>query len=89
MIKHKSIYIIKVINMSEKIEVQLSEEASRLVYEGYELKKDKYESFDEYKEELNVWLNLKMKETNLKSELECVKEQIRELEMKRLKSSGE
>jgi len=75
--------------MSEKIEVQLSEEASRLVYEGYELKKDKYESFDEYKEELNVWLNLKMKETNLKSELECVKEQIRELEMKRLKSSGE
>ena len=75
--------------MSEKIEVQLSEEASRLVYEGYELKKDKYESFDEYKEELNVWLNLKMKETNLKSELECVKEQIRELEMKRLKSSGD
>ena len=52
------------------------------------LKKDKYNSFDEYKEELNTWLNLKMKETNLKGELKDVQEQIHELEMKRLTSSG-
>lgn len=68
--------------MSEQIEITLSEELSQLVYEGYELKKDKYDSFDEYKEELNAWLNLKMKETNLKGELKNVQEQIRELELK-------
>ena len=74
--------------LSEQIEIELSEETSRLVYECYELKKDKYNSFDEYKEELNTWLNLKMKETNLKGELKDVQEQIHELEMKRLTSSG-
>ena len=41
-----------------------------------------------YKEELNTWHNLKMKETNLKGELKDVQEQIHELEMKRLTSSG-
>ena len=68
--------------MSEQIEITLSEELSQLIYEGYELKKDKYDSFDEYKEELNAWLNLKMKEANLKGELRELDKQIRELEMK-------
>ena len=66
--------------MSEQIEITLSEELSQLVYEGYELKKDKYNSFDEYKEELNTWLNLKMKEAIIKSEKKRLADEIKALE---------
>ena len=78
----------KAMNVRTSDNIKYGRDTSRLVYEGYELKKDKYNSFDEYKEELNTWLNLKMKETNLKGELKDVQEQIHELEMKRLTSSG-
>ena len=68
--------------MSEDVCVKLSEETSQLIYMKYETVQDEYESFDEYMQELNTWLNLKMKETNLKAELKQVQEQIDNLNMK-------
>ena len=68
--------------MSEDVCVKLSEETSQLIYMKYETVQDEYESFDEYMQELNTWLNLKMKETNLKAELKQVQEQIDNLKMK-------
>lgn len=66
--------------MSEKIEIELSEETSQMLYDKYLTMQDKYESFDEYVKEVNVWLNLKMREANLKGELKELEEQISKLE---------
>ena len=63
-------------NMSEQIEIELSEETSQIIFENYEQVKDKYESFDEYMQELNTWLNLKMKQLNLKAELQSVNDEL-------------
>ena len=71
--------------MSEQIEIQLSKETSQILYDDYEMKKDNYSSFDEYMQEINTWLNLKMKELNLKAELQKVNDEIERLRT----SSGE
>lgn len=66
--------------MSEQIEIELSEETSQIVYENYEKVKDEFDSFDEYVELLNKYINLKMKETILKGESKRLSDEIQALE---------
>ena len=66
--------------MSEQIEIELSEETSQIVYENYEKVKDDFDSFDEYVELLNKYINLKMKETILKGESKRLSDEIQALE---------
>lgn len=75
--------------MSEQIEIELSEETSQMVHDKYESVKDNYESFDEYVQDLNTWLNLKMKETNLKGELKDIQKKIHKLDMKFIRNAGD
>ena len=66
--------------MSEKIEIELSEETSQIIYENYEKVKDNFDSFDEYVELLNKYLDLKMKKEILEGEMKKVRDEIKALE---------
>ena len=66
--------------MSDKIEVQLSEETSQIVYENYLEVQDKFDSFEDYIELLSKYINLKMKETILKEESKRLSDEIKALE---------
>lgn len=54
------------------IEITLDEKTSELLYEGYLIKEDEYDSFEDYIDEVSEYLNLKMRQQNIKSELEYI-----------------
>ena len=72
--------MIEVKNMSEQIEIELSEETTQIIFKNYEKVKDDFDSFDEYMELLSKYLNLKLKEQILKSESKRLSDEIKALE---------
>lgn len=66
--------------MSEDIEIELTEETSKIIYENYEKVKDDFDSFDEYMELLSKYINVKMKEEILKSESKRLRDELKALE---------
>ena len=72
--------LIQVKKTMSKIEITLSENISGMLYEDYELKKEDYDSFEDYMLDVEKYINLKLMQTNLKAQLEELDAQINELE---------
>ena len=70
--------------MSKRIPIKLSEELSALLNLDYEVRKDNYESYDEYIKDITEYLELQLIKEHHENELKRINKRIDELDFKRL-----
>lgn len=65
--------------MSKKIGIELTDEELEMLHSYYELKKEDFDSFDDFFSDFERFINLKLKKFILDCELAEVDRQIKEL----------
>ena len=66
-------------NMSEKIAIELDERMSQMLYEKYESVNDEFDSFDDFMNKIEYYIELSLQRLILKSQINELDNEIRDL----------
>lgn len=65
--------------MSDKVKVELNDDLSELLYLKYECDKKNFESFEDFINEINKYLELQMRKVIMKGKIKEIDEKLSEL----------